>query len=61
VQTARGRASALGIAHARFEQADLATFDIDTLAIRMHEDALVHERVMFLPCVMGAWTRQRAG
>jgi len=45
----------------RTARPDLATFDIDTLAIRMHEDALVHERVMFLPCVAGAWTRQRAG
>jgi hypothetical protein len=34
--------------------------DIDTLAIRMHEDALAHERVMFLPRVVGAWTRQGA-
>jgi 2-polyprenyl-3-methyl-5-hydroxy-6-metoxy-1,4-benzoquinol methylase len=30
--------------------------DIDTLAARMHEDALVHERVTFLPRVVGAWT-----
>ena len=33
-----------------------AEIDIDTLAVRMHEDALVHERVMFLPRVVGAWT-----
>jgi 2-polyprenyl-3-methyl-5-hydroxy-6-metoxy-1,4-benzoquinol methylase len=36
--------------------ASAAEIDIDTLAVRMHEDALVHERVMFLPRVVGAWT-----
>lgn len=34
--------------------------DIDTLAIRMQEDAVEHERVMFLPRVVGAWTAVRA-
>ena len=54
LQAARGRASSPGIAHARFKEwVDLATFDVDTLAIRMHEDALVHERVMFLLRVVG--------
>jgi len=36
--------------------ASAAEIDIDTLAMRMHEDALVYERVMFLPRVVGAWT-----
>jgi hypothetical protein len=36
--------------------AGAAEIDIDTLAVRMHEDALMHERVMFLPHVVGAWT-----
>jgi 2-polyprenyl-3-methyl-5-hydroxy-6-metoxy-1,4-benzoquinol methylase len=36
--------------------ASAAEIDIDTLAVRMREDALIHERVMFLPRVMGAWT-----
>jgi SAM-dependent methyltransferase len=36
--------------------ASAAEIDIDTLAMRMHEDALIHERVMFLPRVVGAWT-----
>lgn len=36
--------------------ASAAEIDIDTLAVRMHEDALMHERVMFLPRVVGAWT-----
>jgi len=36
--------------------ASAAEIDIDTLAVRMHEDALIHERVMFLPRVVGAWT-----
>jgi ubiquinone/menaquinone biosynthesis C-methylase UbiE len=36
--------------------ASLAEIDIDTLAVRLHEDALTHERVMFLPRVVGAWT-----
>ena len=36
--------------------ASAAEIDIDTLAVRMHEDALTHERVMFLPRVVGAWT-----
>jgi 2-polyprenyl-3-methyl-5-hydroxy-6-metoxy-1,4-benzoquinol methylase len=30
--------------------------DIDTLAVRMHDDAIAHERVLFLPRVVGAWT-----
>jgi SAM-dependent methyltransferase len=41
------------------ERTGMATateIDIDTLAERMHEDALAHERVMFLPRVVGAWT-----
>ena len=41
------------------ERTGIATaseIDIDTLAARMHEDALAHERVMFLPRVVGAWT-----
>ena len=36
--------------------ATASEIDIDTLAARMHEDALAHERVMFLPRVVGAWT-----
>ena len=36
--------------------ASAAEIDIDTLAVRMHEDALLHERVGFLPRVVGAWT-----
>jgi 2-polyprenyl-3-methyl-5-hydroxy-6-metoxy-1,4-benzoquinol methylase len=36
--------------------ASAAEIDIDTLAVRMHEDALTHERVMFMPRVVGAWT-----
>jgi hypothetical protein len=36
--------------------ASAAEIDIDTLAVRMHEDALMHERVMFLPRAVGAWT-----
>ena len=35
--------------------ASAAEIDIDTLANRLHEDALTHERVMFLPRVVGAW------
>ena len=41
------------------ERTGIATaseIDIDTLAARMHEDALAHERVMFLPRLVGAWT-----
>ena len=41
------------------ERTGIATateIDIDTLAVRLHEDALAHERVMFLPRVVGAWT-----
>ncbi len=41
------------------ERAGIATaaeIDIDTLAVRMHADAVAHERVMFLPRVVGAWT-----
>jgi 2-polyprenyl-3-methyl-5-hydroxy-6-metoxy-1,4-benzoquinol methylase len=36
--------------------ASAAEIDIDTLAVRMHEDGLRYERVMFLPRVVGAWT-----
>lgn len=36
--------------------ASAADIEIDTLVIRLHEDALAHERVMFLPRVVGAWT-----
>ncbi|MGN6454427.1 MAG: hypothetical protein ACTHL7_15345, partial [Steroidobacteraceae bacterium] len=36
--------------------ATAAEIDIDTLAARMREDAVAHERVMFLPRVVGAWT-----
>jgi 2-polyprenyl-3-methyl-5-hydroxy-6-metoxy-1,4-benzoquinol methylase len=36
--------------------ASATEIDIDTLAVRMHEDGLRHERVMFLPRVVGAWT-----
>ena len=34
--------------------ATASEIDIDTLAARMHEDALAHERVTFLPRVVGA-------
>jgi 2-polyprenyl-3-methyl-5-hydroxy-6-metoxy-1,4-benzoquinol methylase len=37
----------------------VAEIDIDTLAVRMHDDAIEHERVMFLPRVVGAWTTVR--
>jgi len=30
---------------------------IDTLADRLREDAVAHERVSFLPRVVGAWAR----
>jgi 2-polyprenyl-3-methyl-5-hydroxy-6-metoxy-1,4-benzoquinol methylase len=40
----------------RTHVATAAEIDIDSLAVRMHEDALAHERVMFLPRVVGAWT-----
>jgi len=36
--------------------ASATEIDIDTLAVRMHEDGLRHERVLFLPRVVGAWT-----
>jgi len=36
--------------------ATAAEIDIDTLALRMREDAIAHERIMFLPRVVGAWT-----
>jgi SAM-dependent methyltransferase len=35
--------------------ASAAQVDIDTLAIRLQEDAFAHQRVMFLPRVVGAW------
>ncbi|HYX74522.1 MAG TPA: class I SAM-dependent methyltransferase [Steroidobacteraceae bacterium] len=41
------------------ERAGIATaadIDIETLAVRMREDALAHERVMYLPRVVAAWT-----
>ena len=41
------------------EQTGIATaaeIDIDTLAVRMLEDAVAHERILFLPRVVGAWT-----
>jgi len=34
--------------------ASAADIEIDTLVIRLHEDALAHERVTFLPRVVGA-------
>jgi hypothetical protein len=34
--------------------ASAAEIEIDTLVIRLHEDALAHERVTFLPRVVGA-------
>lgn len=37
--------------------ASAAEVDIDTLAARIREDAVAHERVTFLPRVVGAWTR----
>jgi ubiquinone/menaquinone biosynthesis C-methylase UbiE len=33
---------------------------IDTLAARLAEDSLAHERVVFLPRLVGAWTRRAA-
>ena len=36
--------------------ASAAEIDIDTLAVRLQEEALTHERVMFMPRVVGAWT-----
>jgi len=36
--------------------ATAAEIDIDTLAVRMREDAVAHERITFLPRVVGAWT-----
>src|SRR6516164_669260 len=45
VQTARGRATALGVAHARFEQADLVSFETD-----QSFDALIGRLVLlYLP------------
>jgi SAM-dependent methyltransferase len=37
--------------------ASAAEVDIETLAARMREDSVAHERVTFLPRVVGAWTR----
>jgi len=36
--------------------ATAAQIDTDTLALRLREDAIAHERIMFLPRVVGAWT-----
>jgi len=36
---------------------DAAQIDIDTLADRLRDDAVTHERVSFLPRVVGAWVR----
>jgi 2-polyprenyl-3-methyl-5-hydroxy-6-metoxy-1,4-benzoquinol methylase len=36
--------------------ANIAEIDIDTLAARLRDDALAHQRVTFLPRVVGAWT-----
>jgi 2-polyprenyl-3-methyl-5-hydroxy-6-metoxy-1,4-benzoquinol methylase len=41
------------------ERAGIATaveIDIESLAVRLRADAVAHERVMFLPRVVGAWT-----
>jgi len=35
--------------------ASAAEIEIDRLVIRLHEDALAHERVTLLPRVVGAW------
>jgi SAM-dependent methyltransferase len=37
--------------------ADVADIGIDTLAARLHDDAVANERVAFLPRVVGAWVR----
>jgi len=37
--------------------ATAAEVDIDTLADRLREDSLAHERVTFMPRVVGAWTQ----
>lgn len=37
--------------------ADAAEIGIDTLAARLHDDAVANERVAFLPRVVGAWAR----
>jgi 2-polyprenyl-3-methyl-5-hydroxy-6-metoxy-1,4-benzoquinol methylase len=39
--------------------ADVAEIGIDTLAARLRDDAVTHDRVIFLPRVVGAWTRLR--
>jgi ubiquinone/menaquinone biosynthesis C-methylase UbiE len=45
------------------ERAGLATSEevaIDTLADRLRQDAILHERVTFLPRMVGAWSRDSA-
>jgi len=37
--------------------ANLSDIDIDTLAHRLRDDAVSHERVIFLPRMVGAWAR----
>jgi 2-polyprenyl-3-methyl-5-hydroxy-6-metoxy-1,4-benzoquinol methylase len=37
--------------------ADVSEIDIDTLAARLHGDAVANARVAFLPRVVGAWAR----
>jgi 2-polyprenyl-3-methyl-5-hydroxy-6-metoxy-1,4-benzoquinol methylase len=37
--------------------ANLAEIDIDTLAARLRDDAVTHQRVSFLPRMVGAWSR----
>jgi hypothetical protein len=37
--------------------AEVAEIGVDTLADRLRDDALIHERVAFLPRVVGAWAR----
>ena len=37
--------------------ANVAQIDIDTLAERLRDDAVAHQRVSFLPRMVGAWTR----
>jgi hypothetical protein len=42
------------------ERAGIATtgeIDIETLADRLRQDAVAHERVVFLPRLVGAWSR----
>jgi hypothetical protein len=44
----------------RSAAANVTDIGIDTLADRLRDDALANERVIFLPRLVGAWTRLAA-